>query len=96
MFKCRPNALICFAGPRVIEQTSAKPCPKGSARRILVGSRYAGSRDTAHKIAQELITIVRMLMKKSPAIKGDLPAPPRNLVTPCLTRKVSIHDNPNI
>ena len=24
-----PNALICFAGPRVIEQTIEKNCPKG-------------------------------------------------------------------
>jgi acetyl-CoA carboxylase carboxyl transferase subunit beta len=27
------------------------------------------------EMREELITIVRMLMKQSPAIKGDLPAP---------------------
>ena len=48
-----PNALICFAGPRVIEQTIRETLARRvPARRISVGSRYVGSRDTAHGIAR--------------------------------------------
>ena len=71
-----PNALICFAGPRVIEQTIRETLPEGFQRAEYLLDHGMLDRVTPRKeLREELITIVRMLMKKSPAIKGDLPAP---------------------
>jgi len=71
-----PNALICFAGPRVIEQTIRETLPEGFQRAEYLLDHGMLDRVTPRtEMREELITIVRMLMKKSPAIKGDLPAP---------------------
>jgi acetyl-CoA carboxylase carboxyl transferase subunit beta len=71
-----PNALICFAGPRVIEQTIRETLPEGFQRAEYLLDHGMLDRVTPRtQMRDELITIVRMLMKKSPAIKGDLPAP---------------------
>ena len=71
-----PNALICFAGPRVIEQTIRETLPEGFQRAVYLLDHGMLDRVTPRtELREELITIVRMLMKKSPAIKGDLPAP---------------------
>jgi acetyl-CoA carboxylase carboxyl transferase subunit beta len=73
-----PNALICFAGPRVIEQTIRETLPEGFQRAEYLLDHGMLDRVTPRtELREELITIVRMLMKKSPAIKGDLPAPCR-------------------
>ena len=71
-----PNALICFAGPRVIEQTIREKLPEGFQRAEYLLDHGMLDRVTHRgKMREELITIVRMLMKQTPAIKGELPAP---------------------
>jgi len=71
-----PNALICFAGPRVIEQTIREKLPEGFQRAEYLLDHGMLDRVTHRKdMRDELITIVRMLMKLSPEVKGDLPAP---------------------
>jgi acetyl-CoA carboxylase carboxyl transferase subunit beta len=71
-----PNALICFAGPRVIEQTIREKLPEGFQRAEYLLDHGMLDRVTARTdMRDELITIVRMLMGMSPQIKGDLPAP---------------------
>ena len=71
-----PNALICFAGPRVIEQTIREKLPEGFQRAEYLLDHGMLDRVTPRtEMRAELITIVRMLMGMSPEIKGDLPAP---------------------
>jgi acetyl-CoA carboxylase carboxyl transferase subunit beta len=71
-----PNALICFAGPRVIEQTIREKLPEGFQRAEYLLDHGMLDRVThRNKMREELITIIRMLMNQSPAIAGDLPAP---------------------
>jgi acetyl-CoA carboxylase carboxyl transferase subunit beta len=71
-----PNALICFAGPRVIEQTIREKLPEGFQRAEFLLDHGMLDRVTPRtEMRGELITIVRMLMGMSPEIKGDLPAP---------------------
>lgn len=78
-----PGALICFAGPRVIEQTIREKLPEGFQRAEYLLDHGMLDRVTARgKMRDELITIIRLLMGLPPAIKGDLPAPPRPAVAP--------------
>jgi acetyl-CoA carboxylase carboxyl transferase subunit beta len=71
-----PNALICFAGPRVIEQTIREKLPEGFQRAEYLLDHGMLDRVTHRmEMREELITIVRMLMKQTPAIKGELPPP---------------------
>ena len=71
-----PNALICFAGPRVIEQTIRETLPEGFQRaEYLLDHGMLDRVITRGDMRDELITIVRMLLGLSPAIKGDLPKP---------------------
>ncbi|MDA9896024.1 acetyl-CoA carboxylase, carboxyltransferase subunit beta [Amylibacter sp.] len=71
-----PNALICFAGPRVIEQTIREKLPEGFQRAEYLLDHGMLDRVTHRKkMRGDLITIIRMLMNLSPEIKGDL-APP--------------------
>jgi acetyl-CoA carboxylase carboxyl transferase subunit beta len=71
-----PNALICFAGPRVIEQTIREKLPEGFQRAEYLLDHGMLDRVTHRKqLRDELITILRMLMGQSPAIRGDLPPP---------------------
>lgn len=71
-----PNALICFAGPRVIEQTIREKLPEGFQRAEYLLEHGMLDRVIARKeMRDELITMCRMLMGQPPVIKGDLPAP---------------------
>jgi acetyl-CoA carboxylase carboxyl transferase subunit beta len=71
-----PNALICFAGPRVIEQTIREKLPEGFQRAEYLLDHGMLDRVTHRKkLRDELITITRMLMGLPPAVRGDLPAP---------------------
>ena len=71
-----PNALICFAGPRVIEQTIREKLPEGFQRAEYLLDHGMLDRVTHRKkMREELVTILRMLSGQSPAIAGDLPAP---------------------
>ncbi|MFC3061706.1 acetyl-CoA carboxylase, carboxyltransferase subunit beta [Paenirhodobacter populi] len=71
-----PNALICFAGPRVIEQTIREKLPEGFQRAEYLLDHGMLDRVTHRKhLREELITITRMLMNQPPAVAGDLPAP---------------------
>jgi acetyl-CoA carboxylase carboxyl transferase subunit beta len=70
-----PNALICFAGPRVIEQTIREKLPEGFQRAEYLLDHGMLDRVTHRKaMKDELATILRMLMRQSPAVRGDLPA----------------------
>jgi acetyl-CoA carboxylase carboxyl transferase subunit beta len=71
-----PDALICFAGPRVIEQTIRETLPEGFQRSEYLLDHGMLDRVTPRpEMRDELITITRMLLGLSPAVKGDLPAP---------------------
>ncbi|MBF9035985.1 acetyl-CoA carboxylase carboxyltransferase subunit beta [Rhodobacterales bacterium HKCCE2091] len=71
-----PNALICFAGPRVIEQTIREKLPEGFQRAEYLLDHGMLDRVTHRRdLRDELITITRILMREKPAVKGDLPAP---------------------
>ena len=71
-----PNCLIGFAGARVIEQTIREKLPEGFQRAEYLLDHGMLDRVTHRKnMRDELITILRMLMRQSPAIKGDLPPP---------------------
>ena len=71
-----PNALICFAGPRVIEQTIREKLPEGFQRAEYLLDHGMLDR-VIHRghMKDELISLTRMLMGLPPAIKGDLPKP---------------------
>ncbi len=76
-----PNALICFAGPRVIEQTIREKLPEGFQRAEYLLDHGMLDRVTHRKaLRDELIALVRLLTGKPPAVKGDLP-PPKSVET---------------
>jgi acetyl-CoA carboxylase carboxyl transferase subunit beta len=78
-----PNALICFAGPRVIEQTIREKLPEGFQRAEYLVDHGMLDRVTHRKdLKEELVTILRMLLRQTPAVKGDLPPP-----SPAVTEK---------
>lgn len=82
-----PNALICFAGPRVIEQTIREKLPEGFQRAEYLIDHGMLDRVTPRgKMRDELITITRMLLGLDPVVVADLPAPephvPHDDVTP--------------
>ena len=78
-----PNALICFAGPRVIEQTIREKLPEGFQRAEYLLDHGMLDRVTHRKaLREELMTIIRMLTGEPPAVKGDLPPPAEPKVTP--------------
>jgi len=71
-----PGALICFAGPRVIEQTIREKLPDGFQRAEYLLEHGMLDRVTPRtEMRDELIIITRMLMGLPPAVRGDLPAP---------------------
>ncbi len=75
-----PNALICFAGARVIEQTIREKLPEGFQRAEYLLDHGMLDRVTHRKkMREELVTILRMLTGQSAPIMGDLPAPPAAL-----------------
>ncbi len=71
-----PNALIGFAGARVIEQTIGEKLPEGFQRAEYLLDHGMLDRVTKRThLKDELVTILRMLMRQPAAIKGDLPPP---------------------
>ncbi len=71
-----PNALICFAGPRVIEQTIREKLPEGFQRAEYLLDHGIIDRVVARpKLREELGTILHMLMGRPPLVYGDLPKP---------------------
>jgi acetyl-CoA carboxylase carboxyl transferase subunit beta len=71
-----PNALICFAGPRVIEQTIREKLPEGFQRAEYLLEHGMLDRVTPrNQMRDELINITRMLLGLPPAVRGDLPSP---------------------
>jgi len=78
-----PNALIGFAGARVIEQTIGEKLPEGFQRSEYLLDHGMLDRVTHRKdMRNELVTIVRMLTGMSPPVMGDLPAPKEAVETP--------------
>ncbi|QFT58452.1 Acetyl-coenzyme A carboxylase carboxyl transferase subunit beta [Sulfitobacter sp. THAF37] len=71
-----PNALICFAGPRVIEQTIREKLPDGFQRAEYLLDHGMLDRVTPRtELREEIINITRMLLGLPPAVRGDLPPP---------------------
>ncbi|TVQ54812.1 MAG: acetyl-CoA carboxylase carboxyltransferase subunit beta [Rhodobacteraceae bacterium] len=71
-----PGALICFAGPRVIEQTIRETLPEGFQRAEYLLDHGMLDRVVKRKdMRDELAQILRLLMRQPPRIHGDLPAP---------------------
>nr|WP_111300230.1 acetyl-CoA carboxylase, carboxyltransferase subunit beta [Paracoccus saliphilus] len=71
-----PNALICFAGPRVIEQTIREKLPEGFQRAEYLLEHGMLDRVTHRKqLRDELISILRMLGGLPAPTRADLPAP---------------------
>lgn len=71
-----PNALICFAGPRVIEQTIRETLPEGFQRAEYLRDHGMLDRVTPRKeLRSEIATVLRMLTGQAPVVYGDLPAP---------------------
>ncbi|MEP1767088.1 MAG: acetyl-CoA carboxylase, carboxyltransferase subunit beta [Sulfitobacter sp.] len=80
-----PNALICFAGPRVIEQTIGEKLPEGFQRAEYLLEHGMLDRVTSRlQLRDELINITRMLMGLPPAVRGDLPPPAKEEPTPAV------------
>ena len=73
-----PGALICFAGPRVIEQTIREKLPEGfQTAEYLLEHGMLDRVTHRRELRGELVTILRMLMRLPPAVVADLPAPAR-------------------
>ena len=73
-----PDALICFAGPRVIEQTIREKLPEGFQRsEYLLDHGMIDRVVTRGEMREELGRLLRLLMRKEPMKHGDLmpPAP---------------------
>lgn len=71
-----PNALIGFAGARVIEQTIREKLPEGFQRAEYLLDHGMLDRVTPRtQLKDELTTIIRLLMGMDPAVIADLPAP---------------------
>jgi acetyl-CoA carboxylase carboxyl transferase subunit beta len=71
-----PGALICFAGPRVIEQTIREKLPEGFQRAEYLLEHGMLDRVTPRgELRDELISIIRMLLGLPQAVAGDLPPP---------------------
>jgi acetyl-CoA carboxylase carboxyl transferase subunit beta len=71
-----PGALICFAGPRVIEQTIRETLPEGFQRAEYLLEHGMLDRVTPRKEQRaEIATILRMLTGQSAVVHGDLPPP---------------------
>ncbi len=71
-----PGALICFAGPRVIEQTIREKLPEGFQRAEYLLEHGMLDRVTHRKkLREELISILRMMLRQPAPVAGELPAP---------------------
>jgi len=88
-----PNALICFAGPRVIEQTIREKLPDGFQRAEYLLDHGMLDRVIHRKdMRRELITILRMLTGQPPAVAGDLPPPEPALPEPAAAEGAPVPD----
>ncbi|MCQ0971339.1 acetyl-CoA carboxylase, carboxyltransferase subunit beta [Paracoccus sp. TK19116] len=71
-----PGALICFAGPRVIEQTIREKLPEGFQRAEYLLEHGMLDRVTHRKkLREELVSLLRMMTGQPAPVAGDLPAP---------------------
>jgi acetyl-CoA carboxylase carboxyl transferase subunit beta len=71
-----PGALICFAGPRVIEQTIREKLPEGFQRAEYLLEHGMLDRVTHRRdLRDELVSIVRLLTGMPQAAKAELPPP---------------------
>jgi acetyl-CoA carboxylase carboxyl transferase subunit beta len=71
-----PGALICFAGPRVIEQTIRETLPEGFQRAEYLLDHGMLDRVVHRKdMREELARLLRLLTNSTPPVFGDLPAP---------------------
>ena len=71
-----PNALICFAGPRVIEQTIREKLPEGFQRAEYLLDHGMLDRVTPRgEMKDELANIIRMLTGMEAIAPAELPAP---------------------
>lgn len=74
-----PNALIGFAGARVIEQTIREQLPEGFQRaEYLLDHGMLDMVVDRREMRDELAKVLRLLMKLPPRIHGDLPPPSEN------------------
>lgn len=70
-----PNALICFAGPRVIEQTIREKLPEGFQRsEYLLEHGMLDMVVNRLRMREELVSLIRMIMGLSRLPAGQLPA----------------------
>ena len=78
-----PGALICFAGPRVIEQTIRETLPEGFQRSeyLLEHGMIDCVVERSH-LREELGRILRLLMGLPPMVHGELPPPAPTLQPP--------------
>tara|TARA_Y100001968_G_scaffold265924_1_gene255241 strand:- start:566 stop:1309 length:744 start_codon:yes stop_codon:yes gene_type:complete len=68
-----PNALICFAGPRVIEQTIREKLPEGFQRSEYLLDHGMLDKVTPRKfLREELIKIIYLLKNQPPPIRGNI------------------------
>ena len=81
-----PNALICFAGPRVIEQTIRETLPEGFQRAEYLLEHGMLDRVTPRKALRgELASLLRLLMGLPAPVQGELTVQPLpELVAPPL------------
>jgi acetyl-CoA carboxylase carboxyl transferase subunit beta len=71
-----PGALICFAGPRVIEQTIREKLPEGFQRAEYLLEHGMLDRVTHRRdLRDELIAVTRLLTRQPQAAKAELPPP---------------------
>ncbi len=69
-----PGALICFAGPRVIEQTIREKLPEGFQRaEYLLEHGMIDQVIPRQNQRDQIGTLLRLLMNKPPRIHGDIP-----------------------
>ncbi len=71
-----PGALICFAGPRVIEQTIREKLPEGFQRAEYLLEHGMIDRVVERKNQRgEIASLLRLLMSLPEMVHGDLPQP---------------------
>ena len=68
-----PNALICFAGPRVIEQTIREKLPEGFQRSEYLLDHGMLDKVVSRKfLREELIRLIYLLKNQPPPIRGKI------------------------
>lgn len=78
-----PGALICFAGPRVIEQTIRETLPEGfQTSEYLLDHGMLDRVVDRRAMREELAVLLRLLTGAPPRVLGDLPPPPERAPEP--------------